>query len=721
MNKIIKLIFVILAAIMIISIALYVLKHVFNFRTLTITNFDIQALVEKDGDIKVNLLNEYKFNGKYNGVYITLPKDINDISSFNTTSKSINDSILTDTLYGNTDIKNFKVYLIKDGIDIELKEVDYANLGDRYVYTKEVTNGYIKYMMYEPSSDETKSFRISYTLVNTGVKHIDAAEIYWNFIGGNYECKINKLNIDLKFESPSQIKYSYTHGNQSGKLTINGDSINVQYSNINAKQFVALRVLFDNSSIPFSNKFSKIQAIPIVLDQEKVLQDRTDMRILINNIFIIITVILVLYYIYLLVKYEYDKLFMVYYDDEYKLLDKYNPMILACIAQNREMNARDIIAVLLDLVNKKVLKMEVIPGITKKTYMITKIPHNIVIDDIERNIINLFFGNTNKIELQSKIKELNKDGMTVEKIKIIDTLAITKLSELGANSVKVSTPLLAFNNILFAIICVIITINMAFNISLANSTLSRSITIFNSDISGIFIAIIISTLTFLPMILYIIYFLLYLFRCTQKYIVKIAFKFSAKKLIASVITFTIISSAVFTLLFLTTKSEYVIINTVMFMVALLIIMTDNLMSKHDIKIYKIFLSLKIIQDKLENGSLLEEKKIGDILLWEKYLTFAIALGITNVSQYANGLEIQDDLSDFLSQINDFLNIYYDISGLDRDINIDNILNNFKNMISSFSSSYLSLTGSNSGSSFGGGGFSGGGGSGGRWWRILTLV
>jgi len=363
--------------------------------------------------------------------------------------------------------------------------------------------------------------------------------------------------------------------------------------------------------------------------------------------------------------------------------------------------------------------MEVRKNTIKNRYILSKESNHIEIDEIEQNVLNLFFKDVDKIELQSSIKDLNRNSLTVEKIKIIDKLAINKLSSIGANSIKASKPLLVFNNIIFVIVCIITTFSLVFNITLANSTLSQSNATLNGDAGMLFITILTFIIVLLPIALYIIYFLLYVFRYTQKYIGKIAFKFSGKKLIKEVLKFTVLSSGVFTLLFLTVKNEYVIINTALFMVALLIIMTDNLMSRHNIKIYKSFLSLKMIQDKLENGSLLKDKKIDDILLWEKYLTFAVALGITDVSKYTNNLDIQDEFGDFLLQTTDFISTYYNIESFDRDIKTDMLLNSFKDNLSSFSSSYFTSSGSSSG--FGGGGFSGGGGGGGRWWWFLITI
>lgn len=711
MKKLFKILLVIIISVVAISTIVFIFKALFNLKKLVITDFDINAIVQNNGNMKVDLINEYKFNGKYNGVYIKIPKKSDSNTS---TYNSINDSSLPDELYNSSGIKDFKVYLQEDGQYVEFSKVNYATNGDKYVYTQEEHDDYTLYKIYEPSQNESKTFKMSYTLIDTAVKHLDCSEVYWNFIGGEYDCDIEKLDINLRFESPTNVYNTFIHGKQGGKLKTNGNNINVQYSNIYPKQYVGLRTLFASNNLKNVTKYSNQYALPIVSEQEKVLQDRTDKRILFNNIMIGGILALVMYYIFLLVKYEYDKLFIVYNDKEYELLSKYNPMILACIAQNREMNPRDIMAVLLDLVNKKVVKMQVINNIDKKNYILTKTDNNIEIDDIEKSVLELFFDTKDEIDLDLRIKELTRPGDYVQNIsrdsiKHIDELVITKLNDIGANTVKVGKPLLVFNNILFIITCIIIVISTIFNISLETTGLSQNGSDSFFNLLQFFTYIMLSAIGLLPIALAIIYLLLHMLIDVKNYIGRLAFKFSGKKLIKEVISFTLISSVIFTILFLTVRNEHIIIDTALFMIALLIIMTDNLMSKHDIKIYKTFLSLKMIQDKLENGSLLNEKKIDDVILWEKYLTFAIALGITDVSKYAKGLEIQDNLDGFISHFNSFTDEYYDIDNFDRDTKINNMLHSFENRLSSYSGSYSGSIGS--GSSFGGGGFSGGGGRG----------
>ena len=81
-----------------------------------------------------------------------------------------------------------------------------------------------------------------------------------------------------------------------------------------------------------------------------------------NNFYVIImTVILFSYWIILLIFYEKeDKINYKIVEDEI-LFEKYNPLMAACIAQNRNVMWRDVIGVVLNLINKGKIKIRHIP------------------------------------------------------------------------------------------------------------------------------------------------------------------------------------------------------------------------------------------------------------------------------------------------------------------------------------------------------------------------
>lgn len=114
---------------------------------------------------------------------------------------------------------------------------------------------------------------------------------------------------------------------------------------------------------------------------------------------------------------------------------------------------------------------------------------------------------------------------------------------------------------------------------------------------------------------------------------------------------------------------------------------------------------KAFKKYMEDFSYLNEKEVPELVLWEKYLVYATAFGIAGkvlkqLKVKYPELNNQDTISNMV-----LFNAMYNANGLNA---------NFINSISTstsrmYSSTYSSGTG-------GGGGFSGGGGFGGRWWR-----
>jgi len=704
-------------------------------RTYKITNFDIKAMINTDGSMSVKETTDYRFNGKYNGITITIPERIDSEYYDRMTEDSINDSILKDTLYNNDGISNVKIYILENGKPRLFNKVGTANIGDMGVYTVNNNDGYVTYTIYETAKNEDKTFVIEYTLEDVAVVHNDTGEIWWNFIGGGIDCKISKLNLNIATTN-GNITEGYIHSNESGKINyINKNSLNATVSSIEKNEFVGMRLVFPKQNIANSTKISGVDALDIIHSQEDSYENKTNIRIVLNVVTIIITSALLLYWIYLIIKYEKEIVYMEEIPEELNILEKYNPIIAACIAQNRDMHPRDVLAILIDMVNRKILKMSSIKSISSSTgkevitYRLSKnkkffeISDNIEkLDTIEKKVIDVFFSKTNSIDLEKKLNTIKNDEMSISKIKALDEIVAEKLENIGANFVKVPRFLQTINNIIFVICIIYIFVIVGFNIALniaTMSTTSKQINEVTQQISSIFASIAIFVL---PAIFYIILGVLKLTKKTMKIFSKLSFKLTSKKITQSIILQLLLFILVFTLEFIFFKQSFVIICTFLFMIALLIILTDNLMSSHSLKLRNDFFYLKSIQDRIENGSLLEEKKLEDNILWGKYLSFAIALGVGNVSNFVRDIPSFGYIEQCIDKFENIYDAYYysrnsetnsRIERFERIIgSIVEVGNSTSNSSDGFSSN-SSFGGSSSGSSFGGGGFSGGGGSGGR--------
>lgn len=160
-------------------------------KSYSIENMDIQATINNDGSVSISQSITYKFNGSYNGIYINIPYVLDDEEYGEIGEKQQ----LNENLYTGNGITVQNVTDTTSKIDYYLKKR--ASNGDKNVYTLNKENGIEQIKVYSPSTDTTKTFIIDYTINNLCVKHKDIGELYYNFIGGAWEVKIKKLNIDV--------------------------------------------------------------------------------------------------------------------------------------------------------------------------------------------------------------------------------------------------------------------------------------------------------------------------------------------------------------------------------------------------------------------------------------------------------------------------------------------------------------------------------------------
>ncbi len=696
-------------------------------RNYKIKEFDIVANVDKSGNMRVTEETEYRFNGKYNGITITLPEKVSKDYYGNMTKNSINSSIFKDELYNNEGLEDVSIYVVRNGQREKLSEVGSGRLGQDGIYTvSRDSNGYITYKIYEPSKNENKTFVIEYTLKNVALKHNDVAEVFWNFVGGNVECKIENLNISLSLAS-GDLENVYIHGNESGKIEyLNKNSVKVNYKQVGKREFVGVRAVFPTSSIVDSKKLSNQSGASIIKEQEDGYKEKSNIRITLNVVTIIITSGLLFYWLYLLIRYEKDILYKPSDFDEINMLEKYNPIISACIAQNRDMHPRDILAALIDLVNRDVLTLKAYKNINEKSgkeevnYELKKNQEFFKdrekvanLDDIDNCIIDIFFGDNGTIELNRRLRKMQNDTPTVKKINKLDGIVADKLEQIGANFVRVPNWILTINNILFVLIAVYVMFVVSVNISLSYSTnTTASYEMGEKAITAMFyvFAIFMGALPlvglFAQLVTGIAVFL-------KNKVDKVAFKISGKKLTQTLVLLAILFIIVFAFESLFVHQSHIIICTILIMMALTIIATDNLMSSHSLKARNDYFYLKAIQDKIENGSLLDEKGIENQILWDKYLSFAIALGVGNVASMVAKIP---DINDLVSEFDNNSDRLYDIYTRSRNdnfrIRVERITDAIRSASSEFSSGSGGSSFGGSSSSFGGGGFSGGGGGGG---------
>ena len=132
-----------------------------------------------------------------------------------------------------------------------------------------------------------------------------------------------------------------------------------------------------------------------------------------------------------------------------------------------------------------------------------------------------------------------------------------------------------------------------------------------------------------------------------------------------------------------------------------------------------------IKTKIEEYSLMEDRDIEYITLWEKYLAYAVSFGIANkIVNRIKGLHLDDDLEKIVNSANisNFITsdyyYFYTYASLDR-----RFAKSYWKATKGITKTYISAAGSSrsggGGGFSGGGGYSGGGGRGGGGRSILN--
>lgn len=270
------------------------ISHSKSLASFYIQDFEINSEVLSNGDMKVEENITYYSTETKNGV----TREIN--------IKNANNS------------KNSADGLTLNGVKVDgivAKKVTSGNLGDSGVYEYSTSGSTYKLKVYEPFSGigtKTKTITYEYLLKNVGVRYKDTSEIYWNFIGDEWDTKISNLTINIKLpqESINGTTYVFGHGSDNGTFTKSGNNISLYAKDLKANQALDVRILFPTSALPETTKTVNKYVLDKYINQEEGLTSKKEepeiiLGLNIKQIALALTIIVVL--LWIIVYFKYDK------------------------------------------------------------------------------------------------------------------------------------------------------------------------------------------------------------------------------------------------------------------------------------------------------------------------------------------------------------------------------------------------------------------------------
>jgi len=423
-----------------------------------VADYNIEANVKDDGSIDVVEYLKYHFNGSMNGVY-------RNILYKYTFLGQKNDMKATSSRYQASGIDNIKVYTS----NVSFENMTVANeqlestlsngMNNVYSVLSNIKNGYRKNIkVYSPViGGDYKYVKYEYTIKDVIVYYNNSAEFYWNFVGGDWECGIDSLDITVNFLNFEGIQaFGHTFANVDEINTL-GKTTNMKFSNISAGTAVDIRAVFSNKfmnnikkTINENYDFNALNSIEnqMAIDRKKYLENLD----LSNKIWIFYIAFIIITYIYIhniLSKSKNKSLKKLKKVEHYpNLPDTYSLGDYNCIRDIKcgFADPNLVIATILDLSNRKYIKLESLKKakLFKETYEyyasidISKDLNEL--NDYEKHLLNYIFnkkvGNdsddTEDIEDVFELKSRYKIALNYilkKKIYIGSNIDVTKFTD----------------------------------------------------------------------------------------------------------------------------------------------------------------------------------------------------------------------------------------------------------------------------------------------------
>ncbi|MCF0149530.1 MAG: DUF2207 domain-containing protein [Clostridium sp.] len=143
-------------------------------KSYNIERLNINAEIKENGDLYVDEIFTYKFNGDFNGVYVDL------------------------NLKGSNGYDIYEVNVIDSKGEIILERKDDESNNSFQVLD---SNDKIQIKIYSKSSNEEKKFKIRFTTKNTAEKYQDYSSLYWSFYTASEDYPVNNVTLNLKLSN----------------------------------------------------------------------------------------------------------------------------------------------------------------------------------------------------------------------------------------------------------------------------------------------------------------------------------------------------------------------------------------------------------------------------------------------------------------------------------------------------------------------------------------
>lgn len=245
-----------------------------------IENYYINATVKDNGDLEVE--EYFEMNGTYNGMERIINYKNNNAYNFNPDASSYGGhSLHNGDSMEIEEVRAVKIdhnFNFKDVSGTKFKLVSYADKGDYGVYTsRDNYSSDGKTIKIFLPSKKNKAFYVKYKLHNMAILHNDIGELGWNAVGSGLSESIGKLVIYINIPDNKDTTKVWAHGPLNGTSEIiSKDKIKATINGLNSYTALDVRIAFDKEVIKNSTKKSNVDALEKIIKYEEDLAEQAN-------------------------------------------------------------------------------------------------------------------------------------------------------------------------------------------------------------------------------------------------------------------------------------------------------------------------------------------------------------------------------------------------------------------------------------------------------------
>lgn len=373
-------------------------------KSYTLPSTKIDATINTDGSLTVSQTREFDFDGSFTLAMLDLG-DLPQNSTVTISSVSANGRDLSEVAF----------------------DTSWRTSGGPYqtCYSFDVAKN--KIYAFGRYDDEKVAFKFDYTITNCIEVAADVAELYWKFVGADWDESSENVTCDIHIpsaaDSSSTNVRAWAHGPLSGKVSIeSANLVKLTINKVRSGEFAEVRTVFPSGWMAISPT-SSADKLPTILSEEEAWANQANEKRMQSLAFVGVCVAVALLFIALSIFlfFKYGKEYKPKFQDDYwrDAPEKgINPAIIARLMRWNKKDTSDITSAIINLTSKDLLKIEPVKTV-KKGFLgkqkedddykfIMNVSPASETDDVDKVTLHLLFDVVGKGNSEILFSDINK-------------------------------------------------------------------------------------------------------------------------------------------------------------------------------------------------------------------------------------------------------------------------------------------------------------------------